>query len=367
VKLKTSKVFMCIAMVFVLVITVLVLEGKLGQAKTETVNDKAVLSVTEILPQQKHWPVELTANGCIVAWQEAIIGAETGGLRITAMYADVGDWVKHGQVLAELSRDSVQAEIRRYEAALAAAKASLSQAKADADRARLVKGSGAVSEQQINQYLVAEETAQANMELAEAQLASQRVTLSQTRIVAVDDGRVTSRSALLGQVVNSGAELFRLQRQGRLEWKAEADSQQLAMIKPGAKAYVKLPTGKVLEGSVRLAAPTLSTTTSRANVFVSLPVDSTTKAGMFGSGRIEAGQKKVLTVPESAVVLRDGHSYVFEIGAGNKVIRRTVDVGVHREGLVEIVSGLLAQARIVSSGGAFLADGSLVNVVKESK
>lgn len=366
-KSKKTKLIMGMTLVSVLVLAVTFLPRKPGQTQDIDKKDTAVLSVTEIRPQAKAWPVELTASGAIVAWQEAVIGAQTGGLRITALYADVGDWVKQGQVLAELDRATVQAEVRRYEAALASARASLSKATADAQRARLVQGSGAVSDQQINEYLVAEETAQANVDLAEAQLASQKVTLSQTRIAAVDDGRITSRSALLGQVVSSGTELFRLQRQGLLEWQAEVDAQQLAMIKPGAQAEVILPSGAVLKGTVRLAAPTLSPSTSRADVYVRLPKDSTATAGMFASGRIEAGRKTVLTVPESAVVLRDGRSYVFEIGANNTVIRRAVSVGEHHDGQVEIAGGLSAQARVVSSGGAFLNDGSLVTVVKESK
>jgi hypothetical protein len=71
-----------------------------------------------------------------------------------------------------------------------------------------------------------------------------------------------------------------------------------------------------------LAAPTLSTSTSRANVFVSLPKGGQAKAGMFASGSIEAGMQSVLAVPETAVVLRDGRSFVFEMGTGDKVIRR---------------------------------------------
>jgi len=359
---KTKRFIFIIAIAAVLGLVVFALQRKPVQT-----SDNAVLSVTETRPEQKQWPVELPASGTIVAWQEAVIGAETGDLRITALHADVGDWVRRGQVLAELSRDTVQAEVRRYEASLASAKASLSKAMADADRARLVKSSGAISEQQIHEYLVAEKTAKANVDLAEAQLAEKKVTLSQTYIIAADDGLITSRSALLGQVVSSGAELFRLQRQGRLEWQAEVDSKQLAVIRAGVKAQINLPSGEVLQGSVRLASPTLSTSTSRANVLVRLPKDSAAKAGMFASGRIEAGVKTVLAVPESAVVLRDGHSYVFEVGSGNKAVRHEVKVGAHRDGLVEIEGKLGLDARIVASGGAFLAAGSLVNVTGESK
>ena len=352
----------------VVAITMIILKQKSAESRIVGTASKAVLSVTGVLPQEKMWPVQLTANGSIVAWKEAIIGAETGGLRITALHADVGTRVKRGQLLVELASDAIEAEVRRYEAALASAKASLAQAKANANRARLVKGSGVLSDQQISEYLATEQTAQANVALAEAQLASQMVTLAQTRIVAVDDGLITARSALLGQVVSSGTELFRLQCQGRLEWQAEVDAKQLAMIKPELKTEVTLPSGRLLQGTVRLIAPTLSTSTSRANVLVSLPADSAANAGMFVSGQILADNQAVLAVPESAVVLRDGNSYLFEIGSDSKVIRRVVSTGQHRDGLVEITSDLDAQALVVSSGGVFLADGDLVTVAgKETK
>lgn len=366
--MKSKKIiFLMIGLILVIILGLIILRnGRSAPVQADAQNKKAVLSVTASQPQSRQWPVELSANGSIIAWNEAAISAQSSGLRITALHAEVGDWVRRGQLLAELDRATVQANLRRYEASLASARASLSQARADANRARLVKSSGALSEQQINQYLVTEETALANVELAEAQLAAEKVALAQTSILAVDDGKITARSALLGQVVSAGTELFRLQRQGRLEWQAEVDAIQMAMIKTGAKAEVKLPSGQVLTGSVRLTAPTLSANTSRANVYVSLHGGSGAKAGMFASGNIKVGTKSVLAVPESAIVLRDGHSYVFEVvNPDNKAVRHEVNVGAHRDGLVEIASGITAQARVVNSGGAFLSDGSYVTVLKE--
>ncbi len=362
---RTKKIVIGVAGVLLAVFAMAGLRQTSGRSAPQASIDKATLSVTTSTPAKKQWPMQLAASGAIVSWQEAIIGAETGGLRITAVHVDVGSRVRRGDPLAELARDSVQAAVRRYEASLAAAKASLAQAKANADRARLVKDSGAISDQQFNDYLALEQTGQANVDLAEAQLDEQKVILSHTRITAIDDGTITSRTALLGQVVASGTELFRLQRQDRLEWQAEVDAKQLAMIKQGATAEVTLPSGKVLHGVVRLAAPTLSTSTSRANVFVTLPNESGVKSGMFASGYIEAGRQAMLAVPESALVVRDGRNYVFEIGADNKVSRRMVATGMRREGLVTIENGLNEKARIVMSGGAFLADGDLVKVVKE--
>ena len=363
---QTIKKTVIIVIFIVMALTAFMVLKNPSLTRAKESHADAALCVSTTMPHWYEWPVEISASGSIVAWQEAVIGAETGGLSIMILHADVGDKVKKGQLLAEFTRNSVEAEVLRYEAALASARASLAQAVANADRARIVQGSGALSDQQISEYLAGEKTAKANVDLAKAQLAVQKVTLSQTRIEAVDDGVITSRSALLGQVVSAGTELFRLQRKGRLEWKAEVDATQLPQVKPGAKSEITLPSGKLVEGTVRLVEPTLSTSTGRAFVYVRLPDINFATSGMFAGGRIEAGLNSVLAVPESAVVLRDGRSYVFEVGKDNKVIRRPVTVGQHRGDMVEISRGITEMESIVTSGAAFLSDGDLVTVEKAS-
>jgi RND family efflux transporter MFP subunit len=366
---KISRQKVSVSLVGVLVIaaaTGVIVSNRANSAPAQGAVAKSVIAVSTIVPQRQEWPVILTADGSIVAWQEAIIAAETGGLRIAALHAEVGDRVKRGQVLAELANASTEADLRKYEASLASARASLAKAHTSAERARQLQGGkGSLSDEQINEYLIAEQTAQADVDSAEAQVQAQRITLGQTHVVAVDDGIITSKSAVLGQVVSAGTELFRLQRQGRLEWQAEVDARQLAQVKPGARASVKLPDGRVLAGRVRLVAPTLSTSTSRANVLVKLPDGGA--AGMFASGSIEAGTRLLLSVPQTAVVLRDGLSYVFELRGDKHVARHRVVTGMLRDGRIEITSGVRADMRIVASGGGFLADGDQVSFSGDAK
>lgn len=86
-------------------------------------------------------------------------------------------------------------------------------------------------------------TAVAQVAQARAALESARLALTHTRVLAPDDGVVTSRSATLGAVAGSGTELFRLIRQNRLEWRAELGPAQLARVTPGMNATLKLPDG----------------------------------------------------------------------------------------------------------------------------
>jgi RND family efflux transporter MFP subunit len=324
---------------------------------------KSVMTVKVATPVDVEWPQIIKTSGPIAAWQEAVVGAEIGGYRVSEVNVDVGDKVAKGQVLAKLADDSVLADMRKQEAAVAQAKASLKQAQANAARARKVKGSGALSEQQIEEYLIAEETSAANLASAEADLQNTKITLEKTNIRASDDGVITSRSATLGTVVSSGSELFRLLRQNRVEWDAEVNAQQLAVIKPEQKAVITLAGGQQIEGRVRVASPTLNATTGRAAVYVRLD-DPAASAGSFANGDIEIGSQKALTVPQSAVVLRDGRSYVFTLNNDNTVARRVVTTGRYRESRIEILGGIDAAMRVVESGGAFLSEGSPITVAQ---
>ncbi|MBU0498633.1 MAG: efflux RND transporter periplasmic adaptor subunit [Gammaproteobacteria bacterium] len=326
---------------------------------------RAALAVTATMPKQEHWTTRVTASGALEAWQEAVIAAEVGGQRIDSILVDVGDRVQKGQELAQLAQDSVRADLKQQEAKVAQAEASLAAARVNAERARQLRASGALPALQIDQYLTEEATAKANLRAQRAALLSQQIRLRQTHILAVDDGVISSRSATLGAVVQAGTELFRLVRQNRVEWRAEVAARDFAQIKPGQKVSLTLPGGERVEGLVRAVSPTLDANTRTARVFVSLPPDSPAKAGMFAQGEIFSGANQALTLPHTAVILRDGNSYVFTIGEDNRVGQRPVRVGRRGDRRVEIAEGLDAGTRVVATGGAFLNDGDGVQVVDE--
>jgi HlyD family secretion protein len=323
---------------------------------------RPALAVTLTSPALADWPRIIEAGGGLYAWQEAVIAAETGGLRVVDLGVEVGDRVLRGQELARLAQETVTAELAQQDAKVAQVRASLAEAKANADRARTVKDRGAMSDQQSTQYLIAEEGAKANLAAAEAALTMQRIRQGQTRILAVDDGVVSARSATLGMVVQTGTELFRLVRQGRTEWRAEVTAEQLAQVKPGQAAELTLPGGETVTGTVRVAAPTLDANTRYALIYVDVPGDSPARPGMFARGLIRLGQSKALSLPESAVILRDGKSYAFVLGPEDRVAQAKVETGRRAHGRVEILSGLDPDARVVERGGAFLNDGDLVRV-----
>ncbi|GAB3256619.1 efflux RND transporter periplasmic adaptor subunit [Chitinimonas naiadis] len=345
--------------------TVFVLRPPEAKAETKPApapTARAALAVEAIRPVHQSWPLKLALNGPIAAWQEAIISAETGGLRIVALHAEVGSVVKRGQLLAELASDSVEANVRQQEANVASARASLAQAESNRQRSDVVKDAGSLSKQQIEQYQIAEQSARASLAAAQAALDSARITLSQTKVVAVDDGVISARSAALGSVVSTGTDLFHLVRQQRLEWRAEASGEQLNELKPGQRALLTLPGGSQVSGALRLVSPTLATDTRQAVAYVDIQARSAARAGMYVRGELELGKRDALTVPSSAVILRDGRSIVFEISKDKHVVLRQVVVGRQQGDRVEINKGIEPGVQLVKTGGAFLNDGDVVSL-----
>jgi RND family efflux transporter MFP subunit len=327
------------------------------------------LTVTTVQPQRVELPLTLAANGNIAAWQEASVGAEANGQRLTDVLVNVGDTVRKGQVLATFSTATLGAEAAQARAALAEAEAAAAEAQANAERARTLDATGALSASQIRQYVTAAQTAQARVDAAKASLQAQQARLSQSQLLAPDDGVISARAATVGAVVPAGTELFRLIRQGRLEWRAEVTSSELGRLAPGTPAVVTAPTGARLEGKVRSIGPSVDPQTRIGIVYVDLRPTAgaggsgVARAGMYARGEFQIGMQQALTVPQSAVVLREGFSYVLRVRDDQRVAQLKVRTGRVVGDRVEIVEGVPADARLVASGGSFLNDGDLVRVV----
>ncbi|HNN89228.1 MAG TPA: efflux RND transporter periplasmic adaptor subunit [Giesbergeria sp.] len=331
-------------------------------AQDSAKSPRPALTVQTAPPQRTAMTQRLAANGNVAAWQEASIGAESNGLRLTEVRVNVGDSVKAGQVLATFAAEMVQADVSQARASLLEAKAHAAEAASNAERARTLQASGALSAQQIEQYTTAAQAAQARVEAAQALLQAQQLRLQHTQVRAPDHGVISARSATVGAVVGAGTELFRMVRKGRLEWRAEVTATELGRLRPGTAAQVTAASGASVQGQLRMVAPTVDPQTRNALVYVDLPAHPDLRAGMFARGEFLLGQSDALTVPQEALVVREGFTYLFVLGADQRVQRLKVQPGRRAGERVEILSGLDAGAPVVVRGAGFLNDGDLVRV-----
>ena len=371
--MRTSKRTLLIVLALVVVAAIgaaLALRGK-GEAappkdaKAEAAAARPAVTVTVATPEPAELDVTLGANGNIAAWQEASVGSESSGLRLAEVRVNVGDRVRKGQVLATFSGETVAADVAQAKAALAEARATAADAAGNAARARTLSQTGALSQQQINQYQTAEQTAKARVEAAEASLAAQQVRNRNTQVLAPDDGVISSRTATVGSVVGAGTELFKLIRQGRLEWRAEVGAAELGKLSVGMPATITAPGGTRVTGKVRSIAPTVDAQTRNALVYVDIPdvqANTGVKAGMFSRGEFLLGKSEALTVPQVAVVPRDGFNTVMVLQPDQHVRQVRVEAGRRVGDRIEVRGELAKDARVVVAGAGFLNDGDLVRV-----
>ena len=155
---------------------------------TPSVSVKPSLTVSVALPQSASMVQRLQANGSLAAWQEAVVGAEANGLKITEVRVNVGDRVQRGDVLATLQSDTLRAELAQAEGSLAEASASAQETKVQAERARALQQQGFFSSAQLSQALATEVSAQARVQSARALVQLQQLRVAQTPVKAPDAG-----------------------------------------------------------------------------------------------------------------------------------------------------------------------------------
>lgn len=368
---KKTKRWMVVAglVIVALLIILFVVFFKKNKDTTQTAvtnadaQPQSALTVTVTQPESRNWEKTLEANGNIAAWQEVVIGSELSGLRITQVKVNVGDVVKRGQLLAQLNPETINAELAQSRASVAEAQATLNDAAANAKRILALKNTGAISAQEAAQYSTTQQTAQARLDLARAQIESSQIRLTQSRIVAPDDGVISARTATVGSLAQTGQELFRMIRDNRLEWRAQVTSAELYRLKPGMKVSVISadPNQPAIMGTVRMIAPTINDDTRYGLVYVDLPRSSALRMGMFVKGTFQLGTQDALTLPQSSLLLRDGFAYVFILDRQNRVHQQKIETGRRVDDRVEVI-GLPANVRVVVSGTAFLTDGDTVKV-----
>lgn len=322
----------------------------------------AALTAELVSPAQETWPDRMSASGEVAAWQEASIGTEVGGLRLEEVLVNVGEPVRKGQLLARYNEDLLRADLARFDAMVAEAEAREAQARADVDRAERMKGSGAFSQQAIQGLHTQAAAAAAAVTSAKAQRDAQALKLRYARVLAPDDGVISARIATVGAVSAVGGELFRLIKQNRLEWRAEVPAAALARLAPGVMASIQRLDGSVIEGRLRQLSPMVDTGTRNGLAYVDLPAGSGLAAGMYLSGQFLLPGRTAQTLPGSAVVLRDGNSYLMKVDDQNRVQELKVQTGRRHQQAIEILTALDPADRFVKSGGAMLSVGDLVQV-----
>jgi RND family efflux transporter MFP subunit len=303
-------------------------------------------------------------DGSVVAWQELVLGTEAGGLRVLDVTFEEGEAVRAGQVLVRLDPALPSAQAAQARAAVEEAEAALRIAQADLRRSADLARSESVARQILEQREATARQAEARLLAARARADEALARLAQATIAAPTDGIVSRRSVLVGAVVQPGQELLRLIRDGRIELAMRIPELELSTARPGQVARV-FHGAQEVEGRVRAVAPLVAGDTRLGIAYVALPAESGLRPGMFARAELRPDAVPAqLTVPQEAVVFREGRAVAFVLPEGSERVQaRSVTTGQRRDGVVEITAGLAEGERVVAAGAGFLGEGDRVRVL----
>jgi RND family efflux transporter MFP subunit len=333
-----------------------------GPKPKEKPAPKPNLTVSTELVRLTSLPHAVEASGTVAAWQEVPVGSETGGLEVAAVLVDEGSYVRQGQVLVKLDDRLLRAELARQNASVASANAQLAQAEAALARAQELKQKGFLAQATLDARLAEQRTAAAGVQQAQAARSETLTRLEQTNVRAPVPGKITARSVVKGQIVSTGAELFRLVRGGQVELNAQVPEDELRLIRPGMAATVTGGQGGTTTGVVRLITAQVDPQTRLGLARITLPGGSGFQPGMFARASIDVGAVPALAVPQAALVWRDGKAGVFVIDAKSRAHYRAIQTGERSGDYVEVLSGVRAGERIAVNGAGFLGENDLVKI-----
>ena len=307
---------------------------------------------------------DVTFTGAISARYDMPIGVDGDAGRIVAIYVEAGDHVRKGQTLAKLDDSILIPQVNRLAASLDQARAQAALSAAEYHRAQAVAPAGALSAEDVEKRRATQVTDEANVKVAEAQLAEYQARLARTKVAAPVDGVILQRKAEVGQIANSsGDALFRLASNGEVEMRGQIAEQDLAVLKVGQNATVFI-TGlaRGFEGHVRLLGAVIDPNTRLGEIRIALKPDPALRPGAFARGSVVVDKAERPVLPQTAVMSDRQGTFVYVVDANNHVERRPVVVGGTIESGVIIASGLTGQERIVGTAGGFLRDGETVSI-----
>src|SRR5579885_1690850 len=201
----------------------------------------AIPLVSVVTPGVQPVTTQVTFTGTIEARHELPIGNSGDTGRIVAVYVQVGDPVRRGQLLAKLDDSVLAPQVAQLTAALDQARAQAALSAAEYRRGLAVGPAGGLSAQDIEKLQAASIMDAANIKVVAAQLAVMRAKLALTRIVAPVNGIVLTRNAEVGQIAGSGGTpLFNLEDSGQVEMIGQVAEQDMADLKVGQPASVYL-------------------------------------------------------------------------------------------------------------------------------
>jgi membrane fusion protein, multidrug efflux system len=333
-----------------------------AETKTETITvgteNIAVVSSATIMSGP-------SISGTLEPEREAVLRAQVAG-SVLQTYADQGQGVSPGTVLARIDATGIQDAYMSARAGVVAARNAADIASKDLARNEKLLAAGAIAERDIEQSRRASIAAQAALEEANSRLASAERQYRSTTVTAPFGGIVSDRPVSPGDVVQPGSALFTVVDPSSMRLEASVPAEQLSLIRVGVPVNFTVSgyPGRQFVGHIVRVNPTADPTTRQVRIYVSIPNSGRALVGgLFASGRVSTATKMGLVVPAAAVDVRGTAPTVTRV-KGGKAQRVQVQIGLtdRSSETTEILSGLQAGDTLLLGAAQGITPGTPVKV-----
>ncbi|NMA73888.1 MAG: efflux RND transporter periplasmic adaptor subunit [Bacteroidales bacterium] len=309
----------------------------------------------------------LSLSGEIVAKQTANISTRMMGY-INKIYVKPGDKVSQGQLLLSISNDDILAKKSQVQAMINEAEAAVKNAERDYERFKTLRQQNSVSDKELENVSLQRTSMLSKLEMARQQMNEVNAMLAYTNIRAPFSGVITQKMADEGSMANPGMPLLVMEQNSELQVIASVPENHIRNVKVGDVTKITLKSiGETIDGRIIELSPSAHRTGGQYAMKIAIDVkeNKNIHAGMYVNIRIPnvSGQEEAgkVMVNRSSIVFRDQLTGVYVINDKEEASLRWVRLGHTSNDLVEVLSGLKGDEKIILE-----AKGKLYNGVKVS-
>ncbi len=365
--------------VFIIIIVAALIVGgySVGKSLLASEVEVSLATVSYVSPSQTS--AVLTASGYVVAQRKASVASKGTG-KLVYLGVVEGDVVKKDQIIARLEDNDIRPQLEQAKANLELSKADLKEAKNNFDRQKELIQTNSTTQTDVDAAEANYLRVQANIKIAEAQVTAAEVALENTLIRAPFDGTVLTKNADVGEIVapfaasaSSKGAVVTIADMSSLQVEADVSESNIQKIKPKQGCEITLDAYPQVKypGFVAKIVPTADR--SKATVLVKVAFvkyDSKVLPEMSakvlflneGNEKESVDETPLLVVPSTAVVKREGKSYVFEV-EDDKAVEIEVKTGRTSGSYIEILSGVPEGDKVIERVDQKIDDGTKVKVL----
>jgi len=302
--------------------------------------------------------------GTLNPFEEVTISAEVEGV-MRSVKVEEGTQVSKGMLLAAIDDSDYSLEVRRSEAALRQAEATLENTRLEFKRKDALYKEELVTKQQYDDVTTRLSLAEAEVERAKASLSLARLKLQKTKITSPLACVVKEKRVSVGDFVKNGTPLFVIIQPNPIKLRFTVPEKDVGRLKINQEVTLKVDgfPGSEFKGSVNIVFPNVEEKTRTLQVEALVPNNNgTLKPGLFAKVILyTAGEHDTIVVPVTALLYEAETVKVF-IVEGDRARERKVKLGSKYGELMEIIDGVKEGEKIVAIGQQNLSEGAKVSV-----